>query len=114
MAPDIKKGDWYRLDLGDDDYRIFCVDSVRRYTNGIIIQPDTLASIHEDSDDWTIRDIAIESDPSQITITVNQLKSGALNKSSRQEFLSETRRVYNEIVAMLPEPVDQNQLKLNI
>lgn len=114
VAPDIKKGDWWRLDLGDDDYQIFCVDSVRRSTSGVFIDPHTLASIHEDSDDWTIRDIAIESDPSPLTITVNQLKSGALKKSSRQEFLSETRRVYNEIVAMLPEPVDQNQLKLNI
>lgn len=114
IAPDIKKGDWWRLDLDEDQYQLFCVNSVRRSTNGIIIEPDTMASIYEDSEDHTSRDMTIESDPSQLVITVNQLKSGALKKSSRQEFLSETRRVYNEIVAMLPEPVDQNQLKLNI
>ena len=114
MVPDMKPGDYYRLDFGDETYQIFRVQSVSRRSNGITIQPDLNVSIYEDSDNQKCRDLAIAMDtiPNSISISKDQLK--CLRKSSRQEFISESRRIFNEIISLSTEVTDKNQLKLNL
>lgn len=112
MIPDMKPGDYWRLDMGDDTYQIFRVQSVSRRSYGITIQPDLNVSIYEDSDNPKCRDLEMDTIPNSISISKDQLK--CLRKSSRQEFISESRRIFNEIISLSTEVTDKNQLKLNL
>ena len=112
LVPDMKPGDYWRLDMGDDIYQIFRVLSVSRRSNGITIQPDLNVSIYGDSDNPKCRDLAMDTMPNSISISKDQLK--CVRKSSRQEFISESSRIFNEIIALSSEVTDDNQLKLNL
>jgi hypothetical protein len=112
IMPKIEQGDWFKLE-GSETW-IFQVDSVYRRSKGVTIQPSVLATIYEDEEDPNSRCVSIDTSPSSFSISRERLEN-RLKKSSRQEFLCETRRVYDEIVGLTrTDETDKNQLTLNL
>ena len=110
ILPEMNSGDWFKLE--DSETWIFQIDSVYRRNGGVTIQPSVLATIYEDEEDPNCRCVSVDTGPSSFSISRERLEN-SLKKSSRLEFLSETRRVYEHIVD-LTRDTDKNQLSLNL